>query len=53
MTDNIKSVIGVEFKKYLYRYFDDYDNDNYKRLVAAYPVLWEDFICHTFKFPKT
>lgn len=33
-----------KFREYLDRYFDDNDGDNYKKLVASYPVLWEDFI---------
>lgn len=32
------------FQRYLSRYFDDYDNDNYEQLVAEYPVIMEDFI---------
>ena len=32
------------FQRYLSRYFDDYDNDNYEQLVAEYPEILEDYI---------
>jgi hypothetical protein len=36
--------IKSEFVKYLNRYFDDYDNDNYERLIGNYPQLAVHFI---------
>ncbi|MCL2053016.1 MAG: hypothetical protein FWG90_01045 [Oscillospiraceae bacterium] len=43
MTDNFRALADMEFQKYLCQYFDDYDNDGYKKLADNYPTLWGDF----------
>ena len=42
----IISIQERDLADYLEQYFDDYDNDNYARLIKNYPTLKEDFLHH-------
>ena len=44
MSDNVKSLIDEDFNNYLNRHFDDYDGDSFKRLVARYPQLADNYL---------